>query len=367
MNFQERLKKSIDTVRGEYKLMFFIGFLLGAYYLNSFLGQFGVPFPAYAIPTMLVVVGGISIFFVVIISAYLIVIGIVNESQVNGEINRLINTDKNGFYNPKIINSIRNGTIIYALPMLFTLAILYTTRNYLVFFVLFIIYTIWGISYGLILWERENALKQRYKFLLKIVGHILLIQALSFPSLVIFLSLIFSINEDLSTGQFIIISISYVFVNMICIIPVFSPKKFKNIHHSEKLLGADELLHKSRANPTYVILSVLVIASIVPGVSSFVGKLALRSLNIGGGIKFIAKDASENCYSWPQFLIQKSSEHSCVSKVGQLILKLDDRAYALFERKEGEFKMVSINLSKSVIVIDLPDDLYKRRNKKKNH
>src|SRR5690606_17166579 len=97
---------------------------------------------------------------------------------------------------------------------------------------------------------------------------------------------------------------------------------------------------------------------------SYVAEIPLRKLNIGGGIDFVAVDAQRQCRSWPNFIIEIETEDTCTSREGKMILQLGSMAYAIFRDEFNKPQVVSLNIEKSSIIKDLPDDsIYLRRRK----
>lgn len=331
---------------------------MGFLYLNSYLRQFGVPFPVDTVPTLLVAIGGISIFFVAIVAVYLILPGMANEFWMDDEIDKWENASNEGIYSFKYSNRIKRAVVIYTLPALLFLAILYAFRSPLTFLIFIVGYPVWGGLYGLGICRKCMPYDQRRKLIMKVSSYSTSIHILFLPSFIMFFTLVMALNADIGMISFVLMFLAYVSLNTICLIHVFSPKKIENVNGAEEIPKVDDFPHRPRFNFVYMTLGFLVVLSIIPNVSQYVGKVALRALNIGGEIKFVAKDMSDSCRAWPEFVIQKSDENVCISKVGKLILMLGDRAYALFERTEGDFKVVRLNLSRSAIVTDLPDTFY---------
>ena len=186
--------------------------------------------------------------------------------------------------------------------------------------------------------------------------HLFTIQTLSVASIIIIIMIVSSKTQELpDLGLYFIITI-YILVNLACTLPNFTIKKFKSINNKKTLLTADDLINRSRLTPTYIVIIFLVFISLLPPFAFHIGELPLKLLNIGGNISFVVYDEIKQCNTWPQEIIDEKNTIQCKSKTGYLILQLSDRAYSIFENNQGEPFLVSLNLNKSTIISNLPND-----------
>lgn len=186
--------------------------------------------------------------------------------------------------------------------------------------------------------------------------HLIAAQAVSITSIIILITIISSKTTKISDPTFFIIIAIYLLINAACILPSFSKKKFQELHGTKNNLNADDLISKSQLTPTYFVIGFLVIISLLPPFAFHIGEIPLKLMNIGGNIEFIATDARRQCDSWPSVIIDKVDEKQCQSKKGRLIIQLSDRAFTIFENKNGDPILVSLNLSKAAVISLLPND-----------
>ncbi|SUB66277.1 Uncharacterised protein [Photobacterium damselae] len=170
----------------------------------------------------------------------------------------------------------------------------------------------------------------------------------------IFLLIIIPRAGDINDLKLSYILFFYIFITVIFIIPIFSKNKLKQLNNSDNdNLDPDFIAKNIQTSPVLAIIFFMILFSLLPQTSSYVAEIPLRLMNIGGGIKFIATDEIKKCDTWPSFIISKRDKSSCITKTGTLILQLGDKTYALFKDGKDD-KVVSLNLSKSSIVTDIP-------------
>jgi len=376
-HFQMELLNKITKITKEYstiqKPIFFISLIVGAIYLNTYLRGFGIPFPLdlSVLPTILLVIGFFSVLLTIIISMYLLLVAIINIDPWDTGFKRVINTNKTGLYAPHLKNYLIYALVSYILPFTLFLVIMInygsdTTTKQLV---LWFLYAIWAFICSFA-WAIDSQLpkNERISFILKMSFHIFTVQVVSVVSVIILISIVLSKTPKISDMEFYIIIVVYLLINLACILPSFSTRKFKKIHNDDNKLSADDLINKSQLTPTYFVIAILIFVSLLPPFAFHIGEIPLRLMNIGGNLEFIATDARRQCDSWPEIIIDKKDEEKCQSKVGHLIIQLSDRAFAIFENKLGKPVLVSLNFSKSAIVSTLPEDSqYKVIHEKEKH
>ncbi|WP_181318807.1 hypothetical protein, partial [Photobacterium kishitanii] len=148
--------------------------------------------------------------------------------------------------------------------------------------------------------------------------------------------------------------ILYLFITYLLMLPFFSKRKLIKLTTTENhKLTPDLIIKHTQNSPAWAIILLMVIASFLSPVSSYVGEIPLKLMNIGGGKNFVATDEIKQCNSWPSFIISKKDKNSCITKEGKLIIQLGSRAYALFKDGQQD-KVVSLDLSKSSIVTNVP-------------
>jgi len=353
-----KIAKEFSTI---HKPIFFISIIVGAIYLNTYLRGFGIPFPLdlSVLPTILLVIGFFSVLLTIVISMYLLLVAIINIDPWDTGFKRIINTNKAGLYAPQIKNYLIYALVSYILPfsLFLVITINYGSDTSTKQLVLWFLYLVWAIICSLA-WAIDSNLpkNERVPFILKMTFHTFTIQVVTVFSVMVLITIVLSKTPKISDMEFYIILTVYLLINLACILPSFSDRRFQKIQNDNKKLSADDLINKSQLTATYVVLALLVFVSLLPPFAFHIGEIPLRLMNIGGNIEFKVIDARRQCDSWPEVIIDKKDDEKCQSKVGHLIIQLSDRAFTIFENKHGKPILVSLNFSKSAIVSTLPDD-----------
>ncbi|HDU8573908.1 TPA: hypothetical protein RG687_003749 [Vibrio parahaemolyticus] len=362
MSIRENVESIIDKNKALYKPIVVGGIISGGIYLNGFLSQFGIPFPLDigVLTSALLVIGVISTLVVASISAYVLLVSFSHYDFLNTKFHFVINTTKQGVYASRARNYIKFYLLTYFVPVCCFIASSYlyyddrVSLNGIVYFFCFYFfsYILYGyfVSSGFFLTRKERLL-----FSAKLFIHMIVSQAVSIASLIMFIAILAPRMGDLTDWEFSGVISIYLLVNFLCLLPIFSVRAAKNILESGELsITSEELVKKTHLTPVWLVVFLMVLLSYVPNVSAYIGEIPLRLLNIGGGVEFIAIDAKRQCDSWPDFIIAQSDKtNKCVSITGKLLIQLGDRAYAIFPKENTEV-IVSLNLSKSSIVSDIP-------------
>ncbi len=357
----EKINETLSKYQHFNKGVFYASMVAGAIYLNSYLSGFGIPFPLdiNLLPTTLLVIGVLSAFFIALASIYTLLIGIMNEDPFKIGLQRIISSCDTGIYTPRNANYIKHTMVSYILPFIFSLVIFseYDISNSPIKpFIVLLGYISWAFIYSVVITEKEELTgSRRFTLLIKITTYIFLMQLLSIISFAVFLSIVLPRAKNIETIDMILLILGYVVVNAACTLPSFSKQKFDEINISNKSWTAEQIIMQTHTKPTYMIIVALVVCSFIPGVPYYVGEIPLKFLNIGGGIKFAMKDSIERCINWPDSIIDKKTKDYCISREGKLILRLENRGYAVFDGNHKD-KLVSINISESTIVTKIPKD-----------
>lgn len=337
-----------------FKILFLLCVLAGFIYLNSYLNEFGIPFPLdlTILPTALIFISCISILIVGIGILYIFIVAIVNMDFMSIGYKRIINTNRHGVYNPRKYNYLTYSLISYILPFIFSLVVFYNYNLKIIHnqIYLFSGYLAWAFSYGAILTKYS---KEKYTTTFKLTFHFLLTQSLSLISFSVLLAIILPRTSETTPMNIILYIIGFLIVNTMLFFPSFSKEKFNEINNQGIHLSADQLIEKTNIAPPYFMLAIFILLSLFPPFSSFVTELSLRKLNIGGGTDFTITDSYRRCLTWPNFVMKNMQSGTCTSNNGKLILQLGDRAYAIFYNNKKP-TLVSLNLSKASISTELP-------------
>lgn len=357
----DQLNEMLNKYQFINKGLFYASMFAGAIYLNSYLSGFGIPFPLdiNLLPTTLLVIGVLSAFFLALASIYTLLIGIINEDPFNIGLQRIISTCDTGIYTPRNVNYIKHTMVTYILP--FTLSLIVFTEydmssSPIKSLAVLIGYISWAFIYSMVITRKEASKGiEKLKLQLKITTYVSLIQLLSIISFAVFLSIVLPRAKNIEPIDMILIILGYVIVNSACTLPSFSKKKFDEINASKKNITAEQLVMQTHTKPTYMIIIALIICSFIPGVPYYVGEIPLKFLNVGGGIDFAMKDSISRCINWPESIIDKKTKDYCISRNGKLILRLEDRGYAVFDGSHKD-SLVSINIAESTIITKIPKD-----------
>jgi len=372
LNIKEKFASAIESNRVFYKPALILGMISGSIYLNGFLSEYGVPFPLDigVLTSALLVIGTLSLLLVTITTCYVLLVSLVNLDPFDTCYQRVINTSKSGIYAPKLTNYLILYFFIYLLPFclffIFLMSDAFESVEFKIYILLFL-YLIWSFLYSAFISRNAyDTIKEKALFSLKMMLHIFLSQIVSIVSLCFFVLILVPRVGNLDDLTFFGVLCVYLIVNIFCLIPVFSSSKFNEIINDEnKTVSSDVLIRNTQVTPVWVVVVTLVVISCLPPFSPYVGELPLRILNIGGGVEFIAVDGKRQCNSWPDFIVSHKDESTCTTKKGKLLIQLGDRAYAIFKDVNSE-KIVSLNLSKSSIVSDIPEDSIYLKPKSKN-
>ncbi|WP_394136406.1 hypothetical protein [Aliivibrio fischeri] len=373
MNIRDGFKAAVENNKVFYKPVIGVGIVSGAIYLNGFLTEYGVPFPLDigVLASALLVIGVLSIMFVGIATCYILLTSFVNFDPFNTNYHRVINTSKQGIYASRMRNYISFYFFTYLFPIVTVLIclVVYTElmSNYMALLLGVALYLIFPLLYSFAVSKGAfEQLSQRVRFAIKMAIHVFLSQIVSIASLFFFVAILTPRVSSLSNLEFIGVIISFLLVNLFCLIPVFSYRKLDAaLAQVNKSITADSLIKNTQVTPVWLVVAMLLFTSYLPAISPYVGELPLRMLNIGGGIDFIAVDGRRQCDSWPSFIISNKTGSTCTTNNGKLLVQFGDRAFALFKDRDSE-KVVSLNLSKSSIISDIPDgSVYLRNNKNK--
>lgn len=346
-----------------YKPIMLAGIISGGVYLNSFLSEYGVPFPLEigVLTSTLLVVGILSIILVSITACYLLLIYLVSLDPFKTNYHLVINTSKLGVYSSKKRNYLKLYFFTYLLPMSFLIEELYaydnTKSNTHILYILVGTCILIPFSYSYYISKGSYKIGiERIKFSCKMTVHVLVSQFASFMSLFFFIAILVPRVGSLSNWESIVIITFYLLTNLLCLIPIFSRKKSEKILTCiDKKITPDSLIKETQGTIVWFIFATLLLTSYLPPFSPYVGELPLRILNIGGGVDFVAVDEKKQCDSWPEFIIFEKTPNSCTTYKGKLIVQLGDRGFILFHDGETE-KVVSLNLSKSSMISEIPKD-----------
>lgn len=355
MRSKERLRQIIQEYTIYEKPIILLAVFIGFIYLNGYLREFGIPFPLEIgiLPTLLIVIASLSIFLVLLVLAYVFLVGLVNVDPFSAKFHALINTDINGLYAPRLRNSIKYALISYVFPfsVFLILAGYYELDSRRIYGALFLGYVIWAFLYSWVLVQRTVAPRtEKLKRAFLMTCHVFMVQCVSIVSLSIFLVIVLTRMKGATEFELVLLIVSYGLLNFMCILPIFSKIKFDELHRSSEKLNSDQLILKSQKQPAYAILVVLLLFSLTPNISPFVGELPLKLLSIGGGMEYQVRDTAERCLAWPEFIVLDRDANACVSKTGKLIIQLGDRAFFLFQKEEEGEQIVGMN-TKDVITI----------------
>ncbi|WP_147280340.1 hypothetical protein [Photobacterium damselae] len=358
MNILEKIKIIIELYKSFYKPILITSMIAGSIYLNGFLSSYGVPFPLdiAVLPSTLLIIGTLSLLIVIITSIYVILMIFMNSDPLNTGYHLIINTSKYGVISFRSRNYIPFIFITYLLPFSLLFATIYrdlipTESTYILLIVIFL----WSFFCSCFISRNKiRSKKSRNIFIGLFTLHLFIFQIISFTSLMIFLLIIIPRAGDINDLKLSYILFFYIFITVIFIIPIFSKNKLKQLNNSDNdNLDPDFIAKNIQTSPVLAIIFFMILFSLLPQTSSYVAEIPLRLMNIGGGIKFIATDEIKKCDTWPSFIISKRDKSSCITKTGTLILQLGDKTYALFKDGKDD-KVVSLNLSKSSIVTDIP-------------
>ena len=234
-----------------------------------------------------------------------------------------------------------------------------TESTSLNFLILFSLYAVWAFIYGVVTAQSmKEGFKEKAIAAFKMTFHIFAVQFVSLLSLSVFLLVVLARAKNISELELLLVVCCYAIVNFICILPMFSKTKFDEINQSEKKLNSDEIIQKSQQYPTYLIIVMLIFLSLTPNISPYVGELPLRLLNIGGGIEVQVKDTRRYCDAWPEFIIHKKDDDSCVTKTGKLLIQLGDRAYFTFYKEKVGHLVISLDIGKASISKRVPENSF---------
>lgn len=362
MDILEKIKTIIQYYSTFYKPALIISMISGAIYLNGFLRSFGIPFPLEinVLPSTLLVIGVLSLLIVLITSLYATLVTTMNYDPLNTGYHIIINTSKSGVFSLKIKNYLKLNFFVYLLPFLTLFIIIYKELiplGYIFSFYFYIVLALWSIIVSLfILIKKRKYIKNKQSFFLTFTIHIFIFQNISLLSFALFYLIITPRIDNITDLKLLITLIFYLSFNYLLLLPIFSKKKLleltKNKTHK---LTPESIITQTQNSPAWAIIVFMVLASFLPQISSYVGELPLKLMNLGGGSSFVVTDEIKQCNSWPNFIISKKDNNSCRTKEGKLIIQLGSRAYAIFN--DGQYdKVVNLDLSKSSIVTDLPKD-----------
>lgn len=362
MSIRYNIESIIEKNKVFQKPILIGGVISGGIYLNGFLSQFGIPFPLDigVLTSTLLVIGVISTLVVAIISGYVLLVNLSHYDFLNTNFHFVINTTKEGIYASRAKNYFIFYLITYFVPVLFFISSSYLYYEKIVSIInivcFFCFYFLFYIFYGYFISLGSFSKKmERLVFSIKLFLHLIVSQAISIISLFMFIAVLAPRVGDLADWELAGIVAIYLIINFLCLLPIFSVRAARKILESEDTsITAEEFVSKTHITPVWFVIILMILLSYLPRTSAYIGEIPLRLLNIGGGIEFIATDAKRQCDSWPDFIISKNvNSDKCVSITGKLIIQLGDRAYAIFPRNNTDV-IVSINLSKSAIVSDIP-------------
>ncbi|WP_274013617.1 hypothetical protein [Vibrio parahaemolyticus] len=355
----------VNRIKLFYKPIIIVSVISGAIYLNGFLSEFGIPFPVDigVLTSALLTIGAVSLLIVTILLIYVFLVCVVHYDLLKIGFHLVINTSRQGVYSYKKRNYFTFYLLTYFIPILLIMSgwylyhedviglkdVLVSIFSYSVFFVTYGYFSCVG-SYVI--------LKQRINFSLKLYLHMLISQLATIMSLFIFVSLLVRRVGNMSDLEFLGVVIVYLMVNFLCLVPIFSKKFMGKIKEGRDVnLTPDDIVKRIYITPIWSAIALMLVFSYLPMFSHYVGELPLRLLNLGGGIEFVAIGGRRQCDSWPEFVVNEKISNSCTTFKGKLLIQLGDRAYAIFNDNHRDV-VVSLNMSKSSIVTDIPKNSF---------
>lgn len=353
------LKTKYSSIKTEVKLL---PLLAGFLYLNSYLREFGIAFPMdiSSLVSILTMIGILSISFIVISLVYCLLTSlIINPMVKNGSV--LSKGLKSKNKNKQWIHVL----IAYTTPLCLTIEYMYfvtDTKNYYFFIAIFLANILWAIVYIYTLKEMtfEKLFKKQsnkyiyFNVIAKSCAFFIAIQFVSYLSISMFVVIFFTRIKDIGSTEAIIYILAYVVVNSLVVFATIDDET-NDTHETN-----NSIIQHNRFDRMLIITLSFFVLSLHPSVSQFPAEIALRYLNIGGGINFRAKDVKDNCEAWPEFIKDNVNEKdgSCVSKNGKLIIQIGERYFVEFEADNKSPAVVNLKLSDASIVSDMPKSSY---------
>ncbi|WP_353302976.1 hypothetical protein [Sessilibacter corallicola] len=367
MESLKKISKIIEESHALSKTTLFFMMSIGGIYLNGFLSEFNIPFPLEisVLPTILFLIGIISLIILIFLIIYTIIVGLINQHAVTPQIIGLIlQNHKEGWQSNTLRNLITYSLYSYIIPLICLVVWIgfYQVKfSLLALTILFVAYLLWALIFGIVVTYTSGLPKKdRVKLTLSMTTQIFLIQLLSFLSFSILLLFINERAKNISEIEIILYVIFYSVINFICTYPISLKDKPNEFEDLDEKLTSNVVVQKSQQYPTFTVIFSLFAISLTPNVSPYVGELPLRLLNVGGGQEIAIISSRQECNTWPEIIIRNNDKNkeTCITKTAKLLVQLGNRAYLIFNDEKIKGFVISLDIGKASIIKKIPQNSY---------
>ncbi len=338
--------------------------LYGFVFTNSYLYSYSIPFPIeFSIfPSMLFVVGILSLGFIIILFAYFMMIGLFSYWGVSKKYHYFVNNSVKKGFSIKPKNYLVFGFFTYMIPicvlLLMMLSGFFGEKNFNLKMTLFLFFLFfYNVIYSAFFFLRGNIVEiDNRRSIIEFSGIMFAFQILGIASFSFFIVVLFGQFKPLTNIQFLYCLLIYMLVVTLSMIPLPADKESDQINLYMSKEEFDLWLSKSVRYPVLPMLLFFAVLCGMPFVASKVGSLPIKLLNLGQKSGVTLTAAKNQCHQWPDEYIKKSEIEGKTNNVNCrtiplfLVIKLGNRAYVLPDDNVKAASVVSLNVQNASII-----------------
>lgn len=331
-----------------------IATIVGAYYFVSYLGKLGIPFPSdfSVLPSILLAIGVVTVGITAIVFVYFLLAGWIQTDPLNMGYAELIHMRPSGLVGHGGRAAIATICAIYVVPYLAWVAILVSTPEekfevYLGY--LFTAFAVWAclIALAKIRERKEGGGRKKTAILFgKISASIFLLSFFTVISSFVYIIFLQSRGLMESWGQTALSLVTFAAINLGVLYPLVDSKAFDKANQEalsgQKLDGAALSKRIYRA-PVLLAVGILVLISLFPPFSAYVGELPTKILGLSSNEPRLIYTDKKTANVWPAELRAECDAYSCKSVPVVVVLDLGKYLYIRPMVGEHLYRLERIN------------------------
>lgn len=318
--------------------------IVGAYYFVAYLGALGVPFPAdfSVLPSVLLAVGVVTVGITAIVFVYILLAGWIQTDPLNMGYAELIHTRPSGLIGHGGRTAAATVVAIYVIPYLAWVVVLYQApENQVEIYLtaLLLAFGAWACMFAFAKVKDTKEQDRRKKAVLfsKISASVFLLSFITIISSLVYVVLLQSRGLMKTWDQIALSLAAFAAINVGILYPALNVNEFNKANKEAlegKKLDASSLTKRIYKTPVLLAVGFLVLISLFPPFSAYVGELPTKLLGLSSNEPRVIYSDANTAKAWPSSLRAACSADSCRSV--PVTVALDLGKYLYVRSKDGK-------------------------------